>query len=186
MSGLPTPDSVRLPSAIQGCLEACSRCRALVDIVATRAAPAATPAYRSIGRHLRHCVDHFVCLLTGLDTGIVDYDARDRDARLEQDPSFFLKALASVVRRLEAIDPTTIHRRLTLRQESAPDSRSQMDTNVERELVFLSGHTIHHLAIMKLLAEGHGVELPEELFMAFSTANYLAGRASATPDLGHA
>lgn len=182
-----TSDSIRRPPAIEGCLAACRRCEALIHIVARKPADVATRAFEIIGPHLRHCLDHFVCLLRGLDSGVVDYDARDRDERIEKDPHQFLSALDVVVRQLRELDPATIRRGLTLRQESAPDGGSRSyDSNVERELVFLSGHTIHHLAIMKLLAKREGVELPDDLAMAFSTASYLAGKSVATPDLGHA
>jgi hypothetical protein len=40
---------------------------------------------------------------------------------------------------------------------------------LERELVFLSGHAIHHIAIMALSAAAAGVTLPAELAVAFST-----------------
>ena len=49
-----------------------------------------------------------------------------------------------------------------------------VESNLERELVFLSGHTIHHIAIMALVIRERGVRIPEGLDMAFSTAAHLA------------
>jgi hypothetical protein len=183
MSG---PSASEFEPAVRGCLEACQRCEVLVEIVGRHDAAVASRAYRAIGRHLRHCLDHLLCLTRGLDSGVVDYDARDRDERMEIDPRHFLEALRSVKGRLRAMEPAVLRRSLTLRQESAPGHRSEMGSNVERELVFLSGHTIHHLAIMMLLAGNEGVNVPEELAMAFSTASYLAGETVATSGLGHA
>jgi len=42
----------------------------------------------SIGGHYRHCLDHFTSLLRGLDAEAVDYDHRERDARIESQPGF--------------------------------------------------------------------------------------------------
>src|SRR2546426_12679960 len=42
----------------------------------------------SIGGHYRHCLDHFTSLLRGLDADEIDYDRRERDARLESHPAF--------------------------------------------------------------------------------------------------
>ena len=67
---------------------------------------------------------------------------------------------------------------MILRQEVAPGGQSgRVDTNMERELAFLSSHTIHHLAIMSLLAEARGVEIPPGLGVAFSTATFMQRHA---------
>jgi len=42
----------------------------------------------TIGGHVRHNLDHFLCLQAGLHSGIVDYDARDRDEFLETNPEY--------------------------------------------------------------------------------------------------
>ena len=81
MSALPTEQTTAHGSAIEGCLEACERCRVLVQAVT---GPQSTPqAFPGIGPHLRHCLDHFICFLRGVESGDVDYDARDRDERHE-------------------------------------------------------------------------------------------------------
>ena len=186
MSGLSASDPTLLAPAVRGCLEACHRCRALVEIISKKEPEVVTKAYQAIGRHLRHCLDHFVCLTRGLDSGVVDYDARDRDEQVEIDPQQFLSTLETVEQQLWVMDPNTLRRKLTLSQESAPGKRSEMDSNVERELVFLSGHTIHHLAIMMLLVKREGVDVPEDLAVAYSTATYLARKSSGISGLGHA
>jgi hypothetical protein len=158
------------PAVIQGCLEACRRCRELVETIVEHE----IRAYEGVGPQLRHCLDHFLCLLRGVDSGVVDYDARDRDPRLEQDPHYFLTIMDSVVRQLQSMDPAVLRRSLSLHQEVAPGGQSgQVDTNMERELAFLSSHTIHHIAIMSLLAEARGVEVPPGLGVAFSTATFM-------------
>ncbi len=131
-------------------------------------------AYEAVGPQLRHCLDHFLCLLRGAVSGVVDYDARDRDRRLEEDPQYFLTIMDSVVQQLQSMDPAVLRRTLSLRQEVAPGGQSgQVDTNMERELAFLSSHTIHHIAIVSLLAEARGVEVPPGLGVAFSTATFM-------------
>ena len=158
------------PAVIQGCLEACRRCRELVETIIGQEAR----AYEGVGPQLRHCLDHFLCLLRGADSGVVDYDARERDRRLEEDPHYFLTIMDSVVRQLRSMDPAVLRRTLTLHQELAPGGQcGQVDTNMERELAFLSSHTIHHIAIMSLLAEARGVEVPPGLGVAFSTATFM-------------
>jgi hypothetical protein len=165
----------RLPKpgapAIAGCLEACGRCAALIAAIRGVEGPAAERAYAAVGPHLRHCLDHFTCLLRGLDTGQVDYDARDRDAALEREPDRALALLSDVAERLRIIGTGRLDRPLAVLLQAAPDpARSAVPSNLERELMFLSGHTIHHLAIMALLAEREGVAVPQGLDVAFSTS----------------
>ena len=160
------------PPAIEGCIEACRRCDALVEGLGEQ--PGGDAAYRAVGPHLRHCLEHFSALLKGLGTGVVDYDARDRDPVLERDRDSVLVALREIVAGLAGLDPGSVRRRIEVRQEGAAGATVVMASNVERELVFLSGHTIHHLAIMKLLAERAGVTVAEGIDMAFSTRTHLA------------
>ena len=73
-------------SAIEGCLDACRRCLTLVGLVENVGPTESQKAYAVIGPHLRHCVDHMQCLIRGVESGVVDYDAREREAVLEIDP----------------------------------------------------------------------------------------------------
>jgi uncharacterized damage-inducible protein DinB len=50
-------------------------------------------------------------------------------------------------------------------------------TSVDRELVFLASHTIHHMAIIGMLAEQAGVEVGAEFGVHPSTLRYLQRQA---------
>jgi hypothetical protein len=87
--------------------------------------------------------------------------------------------LESLDRALCAIDPGRFAGRLRVRQSAAAGVEPiTVDSNLERELLFLSGHTIHHIAIMALLVRGEGVGLPDGVDMAFSTAAHLSTASS--------
>jgi hypothetical protein len=168
MNAMP-PD--RAPDAIEGCLEACRRCDAVIASVIAQ-----NPgAYAAVGPHVRHCLDHFRLLLDGWPTGAVDYDARERDARAERDPVVAREVLRGITGGLAAIRPHDLAREIRVTQSAAPGrpplaSRSRL----ERELVFLSSHTIHHIAIMVLAARAAGVTVPAELAVAYSTESHRA------------
>lgn len=166
-----------VPPSIEGCLEACGRCRTFVERILASGPITSQRAYDIVGLHLRHCLDHFICLFRGIGDGVVDYDARDCDTRLEHDPQRFLEALDAVVEQLHELDPVTIQQSLLVRQQAAPGGRALcVDTNLQRELVFLSSHTIHHIAIMRVLARTEGIDVPDRLGVAFSTACFEAAR----------
>ena len=152
--------------AVQGCLEACRRCEAVVTAVLEQD-PAAFPA---VGPHLRHCVDHFRLLLDGWTLGFVDYDARPRDLRLERDPVAVREALSSIASALRALAAADLPRELSVSQSVASGRPPRVSPScLERELAFLSGHTIHHIAMMVLSGREAGLKIPEGLAVAYST-----------------
>jgi hypothetical protein len=151
---------------VQGCLEACRRCDAVVTAVVEQD-PAAFPA---VGPHLRHCVDHFRLLLQSWATGFVEYDARPRERRLERDPLAVRDALRSIASALRAIVGTDLRRELSVSQSVAPGRPPRVSqSSLDRELAFLSGHTIHHIAMMILAGREAGLEIPAWLAVAYST-----------------
>jgi hypothetical protein len=155
--------------AVYGCLEACRRCGAVVAAVVDQD-PAAFPA---VGPHLRHCIDHFRLLLDGWASGSVDYDARPRDLVLERDPKAVRDALEEIAGSLSALGAADLARELSVAQSVAPGRRPQSARScLERELAFLSGHTIHHIAIMVLSGREAGVDIPARLAVAYSTEAY--------------
>ena len=173
MSERHPPEPSGAPAALEGCFEAIDRCLRLMDRIEQESADRREPLFGVFGPHLRHCLDHFTCLVRGIGTAEVDYDARDRDERLERDPEYFRETLRAARRQLESLGPGDLRKPLKVRQAAAPDGRESVSSsNLERELVFVSGHTIHHVAIMQLLAREHGVRVPDELGVAFSTARY--------------
>ena len=155
--------------ALSGCLEVCRRCRELVTAV--RSVDPDRSIYRALGPHLRHCLDHLVALLRGLPDGVVDYDARDRDPDIEADPQRFLAALDDAESGLRALGGLDASRPLEVLQLPAPGAAPMsVRSTLARELVFLSSHTIHHLALMVLVAHSEGVDVEDRFGVAFSTA----------------
>jgi hypothetical protein len=159
----------QVPDSVIGCLEACRRCKAVVAAVIERE----PRAFSAVGPHLRHCVEHFKLLLDGWRSGFVDYDARARDPRLERDPWAVLAALEDITGSLSTIQRENLHDELVVSQSAAPGRPpASSGTRLERELLFLSGHAIHHIAIMVLAASAAGVAIPSELAVAYSTAGH--------------
>src|ERR1043166_4241748 len=45
--------------------------------------PHGSPHGSPLGAHYRHVLDHFICLFDGVSSGIINYDARQRNTELE-------------------------------------------------------------------------------------------------------
>jgi uncharacterized damage-inducible protein DinB len=154
------------PDAVTGCLESCRRLDAAIASVIAQD----PVAYASIGPHLRHCLDHFQLFLDGWASGEINYDDRERDPRIERDPALARTQLHEMAARLTGFVSADLSREVRVVQMAAPGgSPLSLPSRLERELVFLSSHAIHHIAIMIFAAREAGVVIPAELGVAYST-----------------
>jgi uncharacterized damage-inducible protein DinB len=125
----------------------------------------------SIGGHYRHGLDHFVSLLRALETGVVDYDRRDRDPRVERDLDTARAATRNVRSELQNWDVSVLERTVGVRcsvsdcNPEPPTTRSTLG----RELAYAITHGIHHNAMIGVIARLEGQALPAGFGVAPST-----------------
>ncbi|MEY3367415.1 MAG: hypothetical protein RI973_570 [Bacteroidota bacterium] len=128
----------------------------------------------TIGQHFRHVIEFYACLAKGLDAGLVDYAARDRDLLAETVPS----CAASTLEQLgEIISLHDDHMRLGVLAEFATDTHQErplVSSSLGRELMFAHDHAIHHLAIIKigLRMAAPQLELNQNIGVAPSTIKH--------------
>ena len=72
----------------------------------------------TIGGHVRHNLDHFLCLQAGLHSGIVDYDARDRDEFLETNPEYAASKMQELIDFTASLDKEDLDRPLKVKMDS--------------------------------------------------------------------
>jgi hypothetical protein len=141
---------------------------------------APAPFDASVGRHFRHVLEHFHCLLQGANSGEVNYDARKRDARIETEASFAAGATSEVIRQIELWTEVTLTQRCSTVSSLAyhSDSPSFISSNLGRELAYCIGHAIHHFAIIRLFCSHIGIEVPADFGYAPSTLKYQSSLAA--------
>jgi uncharacterized damage-inducible protein DinB len=115
----------------------------------------------SIGGHLRHILEHYQGFLRGLGDGEIDYEHRARDPLAESSTGYATGLLEAVAERLADLAPALANRGLHVCAETAPGIATA--TTVLRELEFLLSHTIHHYALVAVMARLQGCE-PEAAF----------------------
>jgi len=103
--------------------------------------------YHSVGQHVRHVTEFYLCLLKGYETGEVNYDARQRDLRIEVDKDFTLEVLENVTNHLNLYQQD---KQLILQTAFGLEEAINIPSSFFRELTYLIEHTIHHLAIIKI------------------------------------
>ncbi len=105
-----------------------------------------------IGRHFRHIVEHYFSLIDAHFEGIINYDDRSRDLRLENDREFMIYTLSKVIDAIKELGkaPSLINNKVIIVCNTG--SENEVDTvsssSVLRELQFLISHTVHHYALI--------------------------------------
>ncbi|MHA7878640.1 MAG: DinB family protein [Saccharospirillum sp.] len=136
-------------------------------------------AGQSIGQHVRHILEHYQCLWQALDQQCeLDYEQRPRQSVLEQSTDRALADLERHCQRLRQLSHATTPLSLQL-HSVAPGHSGAVTTSLARELAFLASHTVHHQALIKLLATQMGHTLPPTFGVHHSTLKHWARQAEA-------
>jgi len=125
-----------------------------------------------VGAHFRHVLDHYRSFLSGLATGEINYDARERNTPLERDRELAIAAALGYIADLERLPAELADRpvRVNLRSVAAADGCPDWSAStIKRELQFLVSHTVHHYALIKELLRQEGLEAGEAFGVAPST-----------------
>ncbi len=130
-------------------------------------------AHAGIGEHVRHVLDHYRALQIGLPTQHVDYNFRTRQSLEETQPDVARKNIATLIGWLNQIEFSTEINLTVVSEINLHHSEStKLSSNVERELLYLINHSIHHMAYASLLASTQGVSVPSHIGLAPGTATY--------------
>jgi uncharacterized damage-inducible protein DinB len=157
------------------------------DVVASLSAQQFAQApqgfHSSIGQHIRHILDHYRSLLNA-QGDLVDYEKRERNTPVENDPSQALLHIAQVSQQLHQLSARPL--RLQIEACLAGARVSQAISSTERELMFVLSHTVHHFAIVGIYLRVLGVNAPADFGVAPSTLSFrqhtqLATSLSQTP-----
>ena len=132
--------------------------------------PNPTLSNATIGQHVRHIIELFLCLEKGYDSGIVNYEKRKRDYRIETEKDLAIQLLKDIYHRIERpnID-------LEMEAEDYEDGSAPVviPTNYFREIAYNLEHTVHHMALIRVgVNEVSTVQLPQEFGVAYSTIKY--------------
>ncbi len=137
----------------------------------------------SIGDHIRHVVEAYECLLSGLATGHVDYDARRRDPAVATRPTEAARAIRRVMAALGDLHTQSVPPALHVAWgTSAARTPRPVTSSLARELAFVHAHTVHHFALIAMLLRARGIEPGADFGVAPATIVYRRGaQAHAAP-----
>jgi hypothetical protein len=127
--------------------------------------------YSTVGQHVRHITEFYLCALKGYENGMIDYDARERNILIEIDKDFTVETLQNVKHQLQKLKSDAL---LILKSKFGGDEAMDIPSSFFRELTYLIEHTIHHLAIIKIgLNEVYPeINISKNFGVAHSTIRY--------------
>jgi hypothetical protein len=131
-----------------------------------------------IASHFRHCLDVYDCFLRGIETGLINYDARERDLSCERDRLETQRRIARLIpslREINGVDvdaPYYVILEGKLKHESFPSASS-----LGREVQFLLSHTVHHYALVAVILRAQGRVIPPEFGVAPSSLAFWKDQA---------
>ena len=133
----------------------------------------ARPAARvsgSVGEHVRHCLDHVLALVSVMAGEPLSYDCRVRGTTVETDPRTAVTEIDRLSVRLDRMPACALNRPVSLstRLDAACPALTVRST-LARELAFVIQHTIHHCALIAVLLEWQGWQVPHGFGIAPST-----------------
>ena len=125
----------------------------------------------SIGKHVRHILEFYECLLFNNSDGKVNYDERKRDTLLEKNVKYADNFISEIIEVLMKIDSNS---KITL-VSKYQDQNISMESSIYREITYNIEHTVHHLAIISIIIPIHFnyINLSENFGYADSTIQYL-------------
>ena len=127
----------------------------------------------TIGRHVRHILDHFDALKTGLAKGKIDYDQRHRDSVIETDTRLAAAHTKSIIDWLSKYAKTDQAVNMKTEISAVLQEPQTVPSSLKRELIYLMNHTIHHSAYVALLLKSFGEDVDETIGLAPATQIYL-------------
>lgn len=146
------------------------------------------PAFEShIGAHFRHLIEHYQCFFTQLPSGSISYDKRERDACLEVDIGYAKDTLVQICEQLGGTDFVGLSNHNLAKPLMVEDQHLSglVATTIERELLFLLSHTVHHFALIAAMARAVGLNPADGFGVAIATQSFQTceNSAQATPNV---
>jgi hypothetical protein len=135
--------------------------------------PIETLSNSTIGQHMRHTLEFFICLEGGCRNGTINYDKRAHDKLIETDKFLGLSAINRIKDFIQKqLEDSSLA--LEVGYDVSKDEFITIATNYSRELVYNIEHAVHHMALIKIgVREAASyIDLPSDFGIAASTIRY--------------
>lgn len=134
--------------------------------------PSESLSNSTIGQHLRHTLEFFICFQQGYENGLINYDKRAHDKLIETDKYIALSVINRITEFVNQLQEKVLQ--LEVGYHLHKEEFVTVETNATRELVYNIEHAVHHMAIMKIGIREVApyLKLPQNFGIAASTIRY--------------
>ena len=109
------------------------------------------------------------CFFAQIESACFCYDLRERDATLECDSSYAEQTISDLISLFDNFDHSLFENPYSIDDEQ---SQGAVATTLERELLFLQSHTVHHYAIIGAMTRAFGNKPADEFGVALATRSH--------------
>lgn len=121
----------------------------------------------SIGEHTRHIIELFQCLENQYESGVINYDQRQRNILIQTNTDFAIEKIIAIQNNLDKENKNI------LLQQKIDGNEIQTESNYYRELLYNFEHCIHHQALIKVaILQYTTITIDENFGVARSTIEY--------------
>lgn len=125
----------------------------------------------TVAKHVRHILELYVQLLSGIEFDEINYDKRERNLLIEHDKKYTLGFINQLIEKINNVENNS----------KEIDLNSLIDceeilvkSSVEREFLYNIEHAIHHMAILQIACKHYFeyIHLDKNFGIAYSTIQY--------------
>ncbi|MBF4517746.1 DinB family protein [Flavobacterium sp. ANB] len=121
----------------------------------------------TIGEHTRHILEMFQCLQNGYDSGILNYDNRERNTRIQTETEFAKQCIIEIKAGLQS------ENKIMFLEQFIDGLTMRIQSNYYRELLYNLEHCVHHQALIKVaVLQFENILINENFGVARSTIEY--------------
>lgn len=121
----------------------------------------------TIGEHTRHILEMFQCLQNGYDSGIINYDNRKRNNRVQTETDFAKQCIIEIKAGLQSDN------KIMFLEQFIDGLTMRIQSNYYRELLYNLEHCVHHQALIKVaVLQFENILIDDNFGVARSTIEY--------------
>ena len=128
----------------------------------------------SIGKHMRHIAEFYDIFKDSCNVdSVLSYDTREHCSRTETEKEVAVKRFNDLQNWLNDIDENFVLK-LNVSYDKVANAGFDIDTSLQRELVYNIEHAIHHMAIIRIAIEQEfpDIKLDKHFGVAYSTIRF--------------
>jgi uncharacterized damage-inducible protein DinB len=113
----------------------------------------------TIGRHVRHIIDFYLCFINDIDSNFINYDARKRNDKIESDIFFARNQIDKIIHFLKNRDLEDHKVKVKMNWSV---SNLNFNSSCFRELMHVADHAIHHANLIQIIIQNEFSNLAQK------------------------